>query len=203
MSNFWLGQDPLVLASASKIRSQILASAGIPHDIVPASVDERNLENSAQGQEGPAIALMLAQAKAESVSAQKPGRMVLGADQTLTIASQIFHKPGCRANARRQLLSLKGQAHRLNSALALVQGGTLLFATVISATLTMRNFSEAFLDNYLNAAGPDIFSSVGCYHIEGIGIHLFDKIDGDQFTIMGLPLIPLLDHFRNLGLIIR
>ncbi len=202
MSHLWLGQNPLVLVSGSKVRSRILTAAGLPHEICPAAIDERALEIMAGDQDGSKVALMLAHAKAASVSAQKPGRLILGADQTLTLASRLFHKAESLVDARQQLMMLRGQAHQLNSALALVQDGTLLFSTVISATLKKRNFSAAFLENYLEAAGPDILSSVGCYNIEGIGIQLFDKIEGDQYTIMGLPIFPLLHHLRNHHLII-
>jgi septum formation protein len=143
----------------------------------------------------------LARAKAETVAASLPGRVVLGADQTLALGSQRFGKPADRAEAAKQLRALRGKTHTLHSALALVRDGAVLFACVETAQLTMRDVSDRFLDDYLDLAGDSALSSVGGYQLEGIGIHLFERVEGDYFTILGLPLLPLLAFLRQNGFV--
>ena len=147
------------------------------------------------------IAGALAREKATSIAARYAGRIVLGADQTLSLDSALLHKAATMEEARRQLLSMCGRMHRLNSAIAVVKDKEILFETVVTAKISVRDFSEQFLDDYLAAAGESVLSSVGCYQVEGHGVHLFDAIEGDQFTIMGLPILPLLNYFRETGYI--
>jgi septum formation protein len=185
----WLADTPLVLASQSASRRAILESAGIPLDVEPAAIDERAVEARADRADPGDIAALLARAKALAVSAQKPGRLVLGADQTLAD----------RAAARDQLKTLRGNTHELHSALALARDGAIVFEHREAARLTMRPFSDDFLERYLDAAGSAVTASVGAYQVEGAGIHLFEHIDGGHFTILGLPLLPLLGFLRRTG----
>ncbi len=196
---FWRLDRPLVLASKSEIRRIVLSNAGIPVEIAPANIDERGLEMTAPSSEPGDVALLLAREKARTVAAAKPGRLVLGADQTLALGTQRFTKPIDRELARRQLLMLRGQTHALHSGLALVHDGTVLFEHCGVARLTMREFSDDFLEAYLDAAGNAALSSVGGYQLEKVGVTLFESIDGDHFTILGLPLFPLLAEFRRTG----
>jgi septum formation protein len=196
---FWRLDRPLVLASKSEIRRIVLSNAGIPVEIAPANIDERGLEMTAPSAEPGDVALLLAREKARTVAAAKPGRLVLGADQTLALGTQRFTKPIDRESARRQLLMLRGQTHALHSGLALVRDGTVLFEHCGVARLTMREFSDDFLEAYLDAAGSAALASVGGYQLEKVGVTLFDAIDGDHFTILGLPLFPLLAEFRRTG----
>ena len=144
---------------------------------------------------------MLARAKANAVAHSVPGRLVLGADQTLARGNHRFSKPADRAAAADQLRALRGRTHELHSALALVRDGAVLFDCVDSARLTMRDISDRFLENYLDMAGEAALASVGGYQLEGIGIHLFERVDGDYFTVLGLPLLPLLDFLRQNGFV--
>ena len=193
----WLAAQPLVLASKSDVRGKMLAAAGLRFEIRPSSIDERALEAKAGNPDAAAAARLLARAKAEAVAASRPGHLVLGADQTLARGSMRFSKPKDRAAATEQLRSLRGRTHELHSALALVRDGTVLFDCVDSARLTMCDFSDRFLDDYLDMAGDAALSSVGGYRFEGIGIQLFERIEGDYFTILGLPLLPLLVFLRQ------
>ncbi|MGL4290867.1 MAG: Maf family protein [Phreatobacter sp.] len=193
----------LVLASKSKARGAMLAGAGITVDLVPADIDERALDEgwSAAGH-GPAeVARLLAEAKAKAVSLAMLGRVVIGADQTLALGNQRYSKPQTIAAARAQLASFRGRIHHLHSAVALARDGELLFATVASAAMHVRNFSDAFLDSYLARMGDEVLSSVGCYQYEGLGIQLFDRVEGNYFTILGMPLLPLLAALRKQGLV--
>ena len=193
----WLARQPLVLASKSDIRGKILAAAGLRFETRPAQIDERAVEAKAGPPDAAAAARLLARAKAQSVSATRPGQLVLGADQTLARGNTRFSKPKDRAAAGEQLRALRGRTHELNSALALVQDGKVLFDCVNTARLTMRDFSDRFLDDYLEMAGAAALGSVGGYQLEGIGIHLFERVEGDYFTILGLPLLPLLVFLRQ------
>lgn len=197
----WLDRQPLVLASKSDIRGKILAAAGLRFEIRPAQIDERAVEAETKPADPGAAAAVLARAKAEAVAATMEGRPVLGADQTLALGNQRFSKPVDRADAAAQLRALRGQTHALHSALALVRDGELLFSCVETARLTMRDFSDRFLDDYLDMAADTAMASVGGYQLEGIGIHLFDKVEGDYFTILGLPLLPLLAYLRGAGFV--
>ena len=195
----WLRADPLVLASKSAARRAVVEAAGIPVEIVPADIDERGIE-AASGQATPGdVAGLLAREKARAVSAAMPGRLVVGADQTLAIGTTRFSKPADRDAARLQLKMLRGRSHELYSAAALAANGKVVFQAILVATMTMRAFSDEALDRYLDDVGPAVMSSVGAYQVEGIGIQLFEKIDGDHFTILGLPLLPLLAALRDAG----
>lgn len=193
----WLASQPLVLASRSDVRGKILASAGLRFEIRPSVVDERAIEAQAGTIDPAAVARHLACAKASAVAASLPGRVVLGADQTLARGAKRFTKPTDSNVATEQLRDLRGCTHELHSALALVRDGTLLFSCVDGARLTMRNFSDRYLKDYLNLAGDAALKSVGGYQLEGVGIHLFERVEGDYFTILGLPLLPLLAYLRQ------
>jgi nucleoside triphosphate pyrophosphatase len=193
----WLASDPLVLASRSAARRTLLEAAGIPIELHPADLDERSLETDAVSQEPAAVAVFLARKKASFVAASRPGRLVLGADQTLALGAKRFSKPLDRAAARAQLVALGGRTHELHSAIAFAQDATVLFEHVETARLTMRPFSDGFLDLYLETVGTAATASVGAYQIEGPGIQLFERIDGDYFTILGLPLLQALDFLRR------
>jgi len=197
----WLASQPLVLASKSGIRGKILAAAGLRFEIRPAQLDERAMEAQAGPLDAAAAARLLARKKAEAVAATLPGRLVLGADQTLARGKTRFGKPADRAAAAEQLRELRGRTHELNSGLALVRDGKMLFDCVDAARLTMRDFSEAFLEDYLDMAGRAALASVGAYQLEGLGVHLFERVDGDYFTILGLPLLPLLAFLRTNGFV--
>ena len=197
----WLNPQPLVLASKSDVRGKMLAAAGLRFEIRPAQIDERAVEAEAGTTDAAAVARLLARAKANAVAGSLPGRLVLGADQTLARGNRRFSKPADRAAAAEQLRALRGRTHELNSALALVRDGKVLFDCVDSARLTMRNISERFLESYLDMAGDAALASVGGYQLEGIGIHLFERVEGDYFTVLGLPLLPLLGFLRQNGFV--
>ena len=197
----WVADQPLVFASKSDVRGKILAAAGLRFEIRPARIDERAAEREAGVANAAAAARHLAHAKAAAVAAQLPGRLVLGADQTLTCRNARLGKPADRAEAAEQLRALRGRTHELHSALALLRGNEILFGHVGVARLTMRTFSDAFLEEYLDMAGEAALTSVGAYQLESIGIHLFEQVKGDYFTILGLPLLPLLAYLRQSGLI--
>jgi septum formation protein len=149
------------------------------------------------------VAALLAREKARAVSAKHPDRMVLGADQTLALGQRRFSKAPNRAVAREQLAALRGATHSLHSAAAVMRGGTALFEHVDAAHLTMRSFSDAYLDHYLDAVGDKALASVGGYQLEGTGIQLFERVEGDHFTVLGLPLFALLKWLRNAGLLAK
>ena len=197
----WLATQPLVLASRSNVRGKMLAAAGLRFEIRPAQLDERAVEAKAGTFDAAAAARLLAREKARHAARSLPGRLVLGADQTLARGNKRFSKPTDRAAAAEQLRELRGRTHELNSALALVRDGEVLFDCVDTARLTMRDFSDGFLDGYLDMAGGAALASVGAYQLEGVGVHLFERVDGDYFTILGLPLLPLLDFLREKGFI--
>jgi septum formation protein len=195
----WLADQPLVLASKSTIRHAILREAGIPVEIEPADVDERAVEQSSVARAAGEVAALLAREKAHAVAARRPGRLVLGADQTLALGERRFSKPADRAAAHTQLEALRGRTHELHTAVALVRDGNVLFEHHESARLTMRAFSDRFLDDYLDAVGAAVIASVGGYQLERAGIQLFERIEGDHFVILGLPLLPLLRYLREAG----
>ncbi len=199
--SLWIG-EPLVLASKSASRRMLLDAAGIPLILDPAEIDERAVEQSQAAQAGAKeVAVLLAREKALATASRHPNAAVLGADQTLALGTRRFSKPPSREAARDQLAALAGETHELHSAAALVRGGKVVFEAAATARLTMRPFSAGFIDAYLDAAGERVTKSVGCYQLEGLGIHLFEKIDGDHFTILGMPLLPLLAYFRAAGMI--
>jgi septum formation protein len=195
----WLADRPLVLASKSEIRRALLADAGIPVEIAPADVDERGIEERAATRDAGEIALVLARAKAHAIAARLPGRLVLGADQTLALGERRFSKPSDRAAARDQLKALRGQTHELHTAVALARDGAIVFEHRELARLTMRAFSDGFLGSYLDAMGGAVMASVGGYQLEKAGVQLFERIDGDHFVILGLPLVALLAYLRRAG----
>jgi len=195
----WVAEQPLVLASRSDVRGKILAAAGLWFEIRPSQLDERAVEAQADSPEPVAAARLLARAKAEQVARSHPGQLVLGADQTLARRSQRFSKPADRAAAAAQLRELRGRSHELHSAIALVRDGEVLFEHVDTAHLTMRNFTDTFVDTYLDIIGDAALASVGAYQLEGIGIHLFEQVKGNHFTILGLPLLPFLAYLRRHG----
>jgi septum formation protein len=192
----------LVLASRSPARAALLSSAGVTFEMDPAAVDEAALKaHSLQAGEGPArIAEQLAAAKALDVSTRRAG-LVLGADQTLELDGALFDKPHDRAEASAQLKALRGRAHKLHSALALAEDGALVWAGVETARLVVRDFSDAFLERYLDAEGEALLGCVGAYRLEGLGAQLFERIEGDYFTVLGLPLLPLLAELRRRGML--
>jgi septum formation protein len=195
----WLASSPLVLASGSTVRRALLEAAGIPVEARPANLDERAIEADAPSEDPSAVAALLARAKALRVAASVPPRLVVGADQTLALGRRRFDKPADRAAARAQLKTLAGRTHELHAAVAVARGRDVLFEHVAVARLTMRPLSETFLDRYLDAVGAAVSASVGAYQVEAIGIGLFDRIEGDHFTILGLPLLPLLAYLRAEG----
>jgi septum formation protein len=195
--------EPLVLASKSSVRRALLEAAGIEVEIEPARIDERAVESSkAATASAQDVALLLAREKALEVAGRKSKSIVLGADQTLALGERRFSKPANALAAREQLKALAGKTHELHSAAVLARGGDIMFETLATARLTMRPLSESFLNAYLAAAGGRVSSSVGAYQLEGLGVHLFERIEGDHFTILGLPLLPLLAYFRSAGLVV-
>lgn len=200
----WRGVAPLVLASKSAARRALLEAARIPFEAVGVEVDERAVEAEAlrEGADPAHVALTLARAKALAGAASHPGRLVVGADQTLALGDEAFHKPADRAAAKAQIARLAGRTHALHSAVAVACDGAVCFATVESAHLTLRPLDEAAIDAYLDAAGDAVLSSVGGYQLEGLGIHLFQRVEGDHSVILGLPLLPLLGFLRFEGLLL-
>jgi septum formation protein len=193
----WRGKHPLILASQSRARQALLANAGIDFEAVPADIDEREIQE-ASGLSAPGdIAGLLARRKALSVSARQPGRFVVGADQTLARGARLFVKPAGRAQAAEQLRALAGGSHELHSAVAVARDGEILFEDISIARMTMRQLGDPEIDAYLDAAGEAVTTSVGAYQLEGLGVHLFERIEGDHFTILGLPLLPLLTFLRS------
>ncbi|MEI9429067.1 Maf-like protein [Mesorhizobium sp. Cs1299R1N3] len=195
--------EKIILASGSPFRKAMLADAGVDIEAVPATLDERVLEAPLQdsGASPEDVALVLAEAKATEVSERRPGALVLGCDQTLSLGDEVFHKPADMEGARRHLLALSGRTHQLNSAAVLVRDGKVLWRHVGIASMTMRTLDPAFIGRHLARVGAKALSSVGAYQIEGEGVQLFEKIEGDHFTIVGLPLLPLLAELRTLGAI--
>jgi septum formation protein len=193
----WRGQFPLILASQSRARQALLSNAGIAFEVVPAEIDERAVQQ-ASGLAAPGeIAALLAREKARSVSTRLPGRFVVGADQTLALGPRLFSKPAGRAQAAEQLRALTGHGHELHSAVAVMRDGQILFEAVMLARMTMRPLGEAEIEAYLAEAGAAVTTSVGAYQLERLGVHLFERIEGDHFTILGLPLLPLLSFLRS------
>jgi septum formation protein len=201
--SLWLAADPLVLASSSHARRTLLSDAGIPIEVHPADIDERKLETEAASLGPSAIAGLLAREKAIAVGRHHPGRLVLGADQMLALDGRRFAKPADREAARVQLRTFSGRTHELHSAIAFVHNAAVVFEHVGVVRLTMRVFSDQFLDQYLDAAGGAVMQSVGAYQIEGLGIQLFDRLEGDYFTVLGLPLMAVLEFLRQRGCLLQ
>ena len=199
--SLWRGKHSIILASQSRARQMLLGNAGIDFEAVAAELDERAVQQ-ASGLSSPGdIAALLAREKALAVSSRRPGQYVIGADQTLALGFRLFSKPAGRAQAAEQLRALAGHSHELYSAVAVALGGAIVFEAASIARMTMRELAEAEIDAYLNEAGEAVTTSVGAYQLEGLGVHLFEQIEGDHFTILGLPLLPLLAFLRSEGLL--
>ena len=198
---------PLILASGSHSRRQLLSGAGVRFEAVSADVDERALRDAALARDPatspPALALMLARAKADDVSARHPQAIVIGADQMLALGTILYEKPIDMAEARTHLIAMRGRTHQLHGGLVVraprAAGDWSVWTHTDTAHMTMRAFTPEFLEAYLSEAGPRICQSVGAYQLEGLGLQLFERIDGDYFSILGLSLLPLIAHLRTLG----
>ena len=198
------GAPPLILASRSAARRKMLADAGLAFETADATIDETEVKDALRAEKvsGADAAVALAEMKAWRVASRQAGDvLVLGADQILEVEGRWLDKPGSTAAARAQLLELRGRQHSLYSAAVLFREGTRIWHHVDRAELWVRPFSEAFLDRYMEEADPGIRQSVGAYHLEGLGAQLFSRIRGDFFTILGLPLLPLLQALRDQGVI--
>ncbi|MCR4524357.1 MULTISPECIES: Maf family protein [Bosea] len=204
-SGLWLAAEPLILASGSATRRDMLLAAGIPVEVVKPDIDERAVEKPLVDRGVPAdqVAAALACAKALAVSRDRPGRLVLAADQTLTCDGVPFHKPVDMVAAERQITALAGRTHELHSAVVIARNGAPLAEELEAARLTMRPLQPEFIARYLAVAGSAALSSVGGYQIEGPGAQLFDRIEGDHFTILGLPLLAVLTALRDLDCLAR
>ncbi len=191
----------LILASASPARALLLKNAGVSIEIHPARIDEDEVKAALRAEDVPPRdqADVLAEMKALAVSRSRPGVMVLGADQILDLAGQPFDKPATRADAREQLKSLRGKRHELLSAAVIARDGEPIWRHIGRARLQMRPFSDAFLDQYLDQMGDTVTHTVGGYMLEGVGAQLFSRVDGDYFTVLGLPLIETLGFLRLHG----
>jgi septum formation protein len=191
----------LVLASSSPFRRLLMQNAGLSFDTRAAAIDERAIEASLEaGAAMPEdVALQLACAKALEVSRHYPGALVIGSDQTMSLGERVYHKPRSLQEAHDHLSSLSGLTHHLNSGVAIVKDGQVLWHTVAKASMHVRALSDEFITRYLERVGDAAMTSVGGYQLEGLGIQLFERIDGDYFTILGLPMLPLLQALRELG----
>ncbi len=191
----------LVLASGSAARRALLEAAGLEFDIIPADIDEAAIRDAilekTSGAEASDVASVLASEKARVVSIAHPDALVIGADQVLTLGGKIFSKAESLPQAREHLVMLRGRTHDLVSAVALAQGGNVHWQTTATAGMTMREYSDEFIGAYLERVGERILGSVGCYELEGLGVQLFERIEGDYFTILGIPLLPLLARLRE------
>ena len=201
MSTFWLAPAPLVLASGSSARRALLSAAAIPFEVIKPTLDEAPIAQKLirEGAAPAIIAAALALAKGQEVSRAHPERLVLAADQTLDFNGQLGMKAPSLQAARQQLQALAGHVHQLHSAAVLMQGGKPLWQGTASAILTMRLFSEDFLSRYLALMGDKVLSTVGCYELEALGLHLFSRIEGEHATILGLPLSGVLEALRDKG----
>ena len=193
----------LILASSSASRQMLMRNAGLTFSAIPADIDERALDEQLEknGAKPEEVALELAKAKALTVSALHPEALVLGCDQTMALGARVYHKPKTMAEAEAHLLSLSGKVHRLNSAAVLACGGEVVWKTISNAELSVRDLSAEFVSRHLQRVGEKALSSVGAYQLEGEGIQLFTAIEGDYFTILGLPLLPLLMKLRDMDVI--
>ena len=195
--NIWRGQSKLILASQSRARKMLLENAGLAFEALPADIDERAVQKNSGLSAPGEIASLLAREKALFVAANNPAHYVIGADQTLALGQRMFSKPAGRAQAVEQLQALAGNSHELHSAVAVAHDGKILFSDVSVARMTMRKLTESEINAYLDQAGSAVTTSVGAYQLEGLGVHLFERIEGDHFTILGLPLLPLLAFLRS------
>jgi|SRR5581483_10376730 len=193
----WRGPKALILASQSRARKMLLANAGLTFEATAAGIDERSIQEASKLSKPGQIAALLAREKSLWVSQRKPGHHVIGADQTLALGDRLFNKPGDRAAAAEQIRILSGQTHALHSAIAVALDGKIVFETVTVARMMVRTLGDADIAAYLDAVGDAVTQSVGAYQLEGLGVHLFERIEGDHFTILGLPLLPLLAFLRS------
>jgi septum formation protein len=191
----------IILASTSKIRGKILNAAGIKFSVLNSELDEEKAKNSLKELSPREISMELARLKSERISRRHPEAMTIGADQVLAFENKIFNKPASRAEAEGQLSMLRNATHALYSAISCAIGGIEVWSHCSEARLTMRDFSTEFLSSYLDGNPADYLSSVGAYKLEETGIQLFEKIEGDYFTILGLPILPLLGFLRQHGII--
>ncbi len=194
-----MAHPALVLASTSQGRRDVLAGAGLDFVALAPGVDEDSVKRALGPIDAAALAIALAERKALAISARHPDALTIGGDQTLACEGRLFDKPATLAEARRHLLALRGRVHVLHSAICVARGGAILWRHVSDARLTMRPFGDAFLDRYVGTCGETLLTSVGAYRLEGPGSQLFDAIEGDYFTILGLPLLPLLAFLRDIG----
>lgn len=197
----WRDPAPLILASTSTTRRELLASAGLACETLSPMVDERTVEAEcrARGEQPGAIALTLARKKALSVSTQRPESLVIGADQVLALGDALFHKPQSLDDAERQIAQLSGKMHHLYDGVAIARNGRIVAEFSDVATMTMRSLTFEEIKLYMELAGESVLWSVGAYRLEGVGIHLFERVDGAHATVLGLPLLPLLSQLRRLG----
>jgi septum formation protein len=190
----------IVLASGSRARREMLAAAGVPFTVQASDVDEpairARMYEIDPNVDPKKVAAVLAAAKAEDVGGKQPGALVIGADQVLALGDELLSKAASIDAARAALRKLRGKTHELHSAVAFTEKGKVTWAHVATARLTMRDFSDAFLDDYLNRAGDRVSQTVGAYELEGLGVQLFERIEGDYFTILGMPLLPVLGELR-------
>ncbi len=200
-----MSQIEIILASKSTARRQILEGAGIPFRWLDANIDETSLKKQALniGETPDIIASELASAKANLISKHHPDSIVIGCDQLLTLDGKIYDKPANLIEAAAHLNSFRGRIHKLIAAVVMVKAGELIWSHTAEANMQVRDLSDAFIDTYLNTEGEKVLSSVGAYRLEGMGAQLFERIDGDYFTILGLPLLPLLEELRNQGILGR
>jgi septum formation protein len=205
MSALQAPDPPLILASASTARRAVLEAAGLRFEAIAAAVDEAAIKESARAEGYPAAdaAMMLAEAKARRIAARRPEALVIGCDQMLVLEDRWFDKPDSIEDARRHLEALRGKTHQLVTAVLCWRGGQRIWQHVATPRLTMRPISDAFLDAYLALEGEQVTTTVGAYRLEGPGIHLFDKVEGEQAAILGLPLLPLLGFLRQHGTLLR
>lgn len=194
--------EAIILASKSAARRAVLTGAGVPFEVAVAGVDEDAVKTAmlAQGATPRDVADALAEIKAVRISASRPG-FVIGSDQTLEFEGKLYDKAETLEAAAERLKTMRGKPHKLHSAVVVAKDGAPIWREIVSATLTMRDFSDAFLDGYLALEGEEMLGSVGCYRLEGPGAQLFSKIEGDYFAILGLPLMGLLDLFRRHGVL--
>ncbi len=192
--------EAIILASKSAARRAVLTGAGVPFEVAVAGVDEDAVKSAmlAQGATPRDVADALAEIKAVRISASRPG-FVIGSDQTLEFEGKLYDKAETVEAARERLKTMRGKPHKLHSAVVVAKDGAPIWREIVSATLTMRDFSDDFLEGYLTLEGEQALGSVGCYRLEGPGAQLFSKIEGDYFAILGLPLMGLLDLFRRHG----
>ena len=195
--SIWRGPQKLILASQSRARKMLLENAGLDFEALPADIDERVVQKNSGLSAPGEIALLLAREKALFVSRQRPGQYVVGADQTLALGQRMFSKPAGRTQAAEQLSLLAGQTHELHSAVSVARDGKVLFGDVSVARMTMRRLAAGEIESYLDHAGEAVTTSVGAYQLEGLGVYLFERIEGDHFTILGLPLLSLLAFLRG------